>query len=116
MPDQNFSGSLDLKTPIGLYTRLELNSSGKIPLNDLNSKYSNGWLVMNLKAGYIFDIFKKLRIDATLKVNNLTDERYASMVVVNAPGTASRPPRYFYPGLPRWYTCSVILTYDNFRK
>ncbi|NEW83428.1 MAG: TonB-dependent receptor, partial [Mariniphaga sp.] len=28
MPDQNFSGSLDLKTPIGLYTRLELNSSG----------------------------------------------------------------------------------------
>ena len=116
MPDQTFSGSLDLKTPIGLYTRLELNSSGKIPLNDLNRQFSNGWLVMNLKAGYVFEILKKLKIDATLKVNNLTDERYASMVVVNAPGTASRPPRYFYPGLPRWYTCSVILTYDNFRK
>ena len=116
MPEQNFSGSLDLKTPIGLYTRFELNSSGKIPLNDLNSQYSNGWLVMNLKAGYIIEIFKKLKIDVTVKVNNLTDERYASMVVVNAPGTVSRPPRYFYPGLPRWYTCSVILTYDNFRK
>lgn len=116
MPEQNFSGSLDLKTPIGLYTRFEINSSGKIPLNDLNSQYSNGWLVMNLKAGYIFEIFKKLKIDATLKVNNLTDERYASMIVVNAPGTVSRPPRYFYPGLPRWYTCSVILTYNNFRK
>lgn len=116
MPDQTFSGSLDLKTPIGLYTRLELNSSGKIPLNDLNSQFSNGWLVMNLKAGYIFEIFKKLKIDATIKINNLTDKKYASMVVVNAPGTSSRPPRYFYPGLPRWYTCSVILTYDNFRK
>jgi len=116
MPDQTFSGSLDLKTPIGFYTQFELNTLGKIPLNDLNSQYSNGWLVMNLKAGYVFEIFKKLRIDATLKINNLTDERYASMVVVNAPGTSSRPPRYFYPGLPRWYTCTVNLSYDNFRK
>jgi len=116
MPDQTFSGSLDLKTPIGLYTRLELNSSGKIPLNDLNRQFSNGWLVMNLKAGYVFEILKKLKIDATLKVNNLTDEKYASMVVVNAPGTASRPPRYFYPGLPRWFTCTVNLSYQNLNK
>jgi len=116
MPDQNFSASLDLKTPTGFYTQFELNTSGKIPLNDLNSQFSNGWLVMNLKAGYIFEIFKKLKIDATIKINNLTDEKYASMVVVNAPGTSSRPPRYFYPGLPRWFTCTFILSYDNFKK
>jgi len=116
MPDQNFSGSLDLKTPTGFYTQFEINTSGKIPLNDLNSQFSNGWLVMNLKAGYIFEILKKLKIDATIKINNLTDEKYASMVVVNAPGTSSRPPRYFYPGLPRWFACTFILTYDNLRK
>jgi len=116
MPDQTFSGSLDLKTPTGFYTQFELNTSGEIPLNDLNSQFSNGWLVMNLKAGYIFEICKKLRIDATVKVNNLTDEKYASMVVVNAPGTASRPPRYFYPGLPRWFTCTVNLSFQNFNK
>lgn len=116
MPDQNFSGSLNLKTPTGFYTQFELNTSGKIPLNDFNSQYSNGWLVMNLKAGYIFEIFKKLRIDATVKVNNLTDEKYASMVVVNAPGTASRPPRYFYPGLPRWFVFTLNLTYQDFKK
>ncbi|HZK62325.1 MAG TPA: TonB-dependent receptor [Anaerovoracaceae bacterium] len=116
MPDQNFSGSLDLKTPTGFYTQFELNTSGKIPLNDLNSQYSNGWLIMNLKVGYILDIFKKLRIDATMKVNNLTDEKYASMVVVNAMGTTTRPPRYFYPGLPRWFTCTINLSYKNFKK
>jgi len=116
MPDQTFSGSLDLKTPIGFYTQFELNTSDKIPLNDLNSQYSKGWLVMSMKAGYIFEIFKKLRIDVTLKVNNLANEKYASMVVVNAPGTASRPPRYFYPGLPRWFTCTLNLTYQDFKK
>ena len=116
MPDQLFSGSLDLKTPIGFYTRFELNTSGEIPLDDFNNKYSKAWLVMNLKAGYIFGLFKKLKLDATVKINNLTDEKYASMVVVNAPGSASRPPRYFYPGLPRWFTCAVNLTYQNSRN
>ena len=116
MPDQNFSGSLDLKTPGGFYAQFELNTSGKIPLNDLNSQYSNAWLIMNLKAGCIFEIFKKLKIDATLKINNLTDEKYASMVVVNAPGSASKPPRYFYPGLPRWVIFTVNLSYQNFKR
>lgn len=116
MPDQFFSGSLDLKTPFGFYALLELKNSGKIPLNDFNNQYSNAWLVMNLKAGYIFEISRKLKIDATLRINNITDEKYASMLVVNAPGSASRPPRYFYPGLPRWFTCTVNLTFQNFKK
>ena len=116
MPDQFLSGSLDLKTPVGFYGLLELNTSGKIPLNDFNNKYSNAWLVMNMKAGYQFKIFKNFNIDAALKINNITDEKYASMVVVNAPGSAARPPRYFYPGLPRWFTCTINLTYQNFKK
>jgi len=116
MPDQNFSGSIDLKTPVGLYAHFELNTSGKIPLNDLNSQYSNAWQVMNLKAGYIFVISEKIKIDATLKINNLTNTKYASMVVVNAPGSALRPPRSYYPGLPRWFTFTVNLSYQSFKK
>ena len=116
MPDQTFTGRLDLKTPVGFYSQVELNTSGKIPLNDLNSRYSEAWMVINLKAGYRFEILKKLLIDATLKINNLNNEKYASMVVVNAPGTASSPPRYFYPGLPRWISCTVNLSYQNFKK
>ena len=116
MPDQTFSGSFDVKTSIGFYTRFELTASGKIPLNDFNSQYSKAWLVMNLKSGYIFEIFSKLKIDATIKINNITNEKYVSMVVVNAPGTTLRPPRYFYPGLPRWFTCTLNISYQNFIK
>ena len=46
-----------------------------------------------------------------LLINNVSDARYASMVVVNAPGTESRPPRYYYPGMPRWVAFSVGLKY-----
>ena len=115
MPDQLFSGNLDLRTPGGFYTVLEMNKSGGIPLNDLNSHYSKQWQVMSLMAGYIFS-FKHFLIDTTFKINNLTDEKYASMVVVNAPGSASAPPRYFYPGLPRWVTCTMIISYNNIKK
>lgn len=116
MPDRLFSGSLDLKTPGGFYSRFELNTSGEIPLNDLNNQYSKSWFVMNLKAGTIFSLFKKLKIDIALNISNITNEQYASMVVVNAPGSVARPPRYFYPGLPRWFTCTVNLSYQNFKK
>lgn len=34
-------------------------------------------------------------------VGNLTNERYASMIVVNALAPANGEPRYFYPGMPR---------------
>jgi iron complex outermembrane receptor protein len=116
MPDHLFSGSLDFKALSGFYSRFELNMSGNIPLNDLNSQNSESWVVMNLKAGVVFSLIKKFKIDTALNINNITDERYASMVVVNAPGSASHPPRYFYPGLPRWFTCTVNISVQNLRK
>ena len=116
MPDQNLSGSLDLKTPFGFYTRMELNTSGRIPLNDLNSQFSKGWVIINITGGYIFNLFKRMNIDATVRIKNLTNEKYASMIVVNAPGSATAAPRYFYPGLPRWITCSLIISLRDFKR
>lgn len=116
MPDQLFSGNLDLKTRGGFYSRIELNSSGRIPLNDLNSRYSKSWFVMNIKAGTVFGLFNRLTIDAALNIHNVTDEKYASMVVVNAPGKGSPPPRYFYPGLPRWFNCTVVISTQNLKN
>jgi iron complex outermembrane receptor protein len=114
MPDQLFSGSLDFKTPYGFYSRLELATSGQIPLNDLNSRYSKAWATIALKAGYAFKLFQKLKIDSAIKINNITDQKYSSMVVVNAPGSGSVIPRYFYPGLPRWIICTVNISFQNF--
>ena len=86
-------------------------SSGKIPLDDFNRKFTNSYTVLNAKAGYVFNLKSKLRIDALIKVYNITDTHYASMVVVNAPGSDVRPPRYYYPGMPRWVSFTAGIKY-----
>ena len=116
LPDQVFSGNLDLRTRSGFYTFLELNSSGNMPVNDKNSAYSKKWMVMNLKQGYKFTIFKQLKVDTAIKIDNLTDEKYTSMVAVNALGSPSAPARYFYPGMPRWLTFTMVISYNDLKK
>ncbi len=111
IPGNNFSGSICLETAHGFFSQLEIISSGKIALNDFNSSFTDPWTVLNAKAGYLVNIQKRWAVSAMAGLNNITDMRYASMVVVNAPGTAERPPRYYYPGMPRWFTFSLGLKY-----
>jgi len=111
MPENFFNGSIDIKTAFGLHSQLEVLSSGRIPLDDFNNRFTDPWTVLNARAGYSFSLAKKWGIDALFVLNNITDTRYASMVVVNAPGTETRPPRYYYPGMPRWFTFTVGLKY-----
>jgi iron complex outermembrane recepter protein len=95
----------------GFSSQWELISSGKIPLDDFNRRFTESWAVLNAGAGYSFKIGKILEISTMLKINNVTDTRYASMVVVNAPGSYVRPPRYYYPGMPRWFSVNVRIGY-----
>lgn len=111
MPQHFFKGSIDMTTVKGFSSQWELSSSGKIPLDDFNRRYTESWAVLNAGAGYSFGIGNKLEISAMLKINNITDTRYASMVVVNAPGSDVRPPRYYYPGMPRWFSVNVRIGY-----
>ena len=111
IPESFFAGSIDLKAAFGLHFQIEVVSSGKIPLNDFNSRFTDPWTVLNTKAGYSVSLNKKWRVDGMISLNNIADIRYASMVVVNAPGTESRPPRYYYPGMPRWFTFTIGMNY-----
>jgi iron complex outermembrane receptor protein len=111
IPEHNLAGSFDFKTATGIYSRLEVLSSGRIPLNDFNSGYTEPWLVLNGKAGYAFSFKKRWGADLMLSLNNITNEHYASMVVVNAPGTTAKPPRYYYPGLPFNFAFTIGIKY-----
>ncbi len=111
VPARYFSGSFDFKTHAGIYSGVEVLSSGVIPLDDFNSRYTDGWTVLNVRAGYLFRLKGHWSPDAMFSVNNITNTAYASMVVVNAPGTPSNPPRYYYPGMPRWFSLTVGLRY-----
>ncbi len=77
---------------------------GKIPLNDANLLYSNKYTVLNAMASYKKELFKNLNMELRAGVNNFTDEKYASSVLINATGFGGSEPRFYYPGMPRnWF-------------
>ncbi len=83
----------------------------QMPLRDDNSLYSNAYQLWNGKLGYRMMLGQALQIDANLGVNNLFDEQYASMLLINAASVGGAAPRYYYPGLPRNYYGSLGIRY-----
>mgnify|MGYP000571665588 CR=1 FL=1 len=43
--------------------------------------------------------------------NNIFNEKYASMLLINASGFGGSAPRYYYPGEPNNYYAGLGLTY-----
>jgi iron complex outermembrane receptor protein len=82
--------------------------TGKMPVNDSNSDYSDAFGITNLEAKY-FVKFNKLKFEVKTGIQNIFDIRYASMLAVNAPAVGGRLPRYYYPGNPRNYFVSVLI-------
>jgi len=99
----SINSHVDLQTR--LFKKLQLNAlysfSGSQYLNDANSASTNDWQTLNLRAAYTLTIAKKFDIECIATINNIFDERYASMVLINAPSFGGRAPRYYYPGMPR---------------
>lgn len=73
----------------------------QMPIDDANSVYNTDFNLVNVHAGYSHTFFGRLTLSATMRLNNILDTEYASMVVVNASSFGGSQPRYFYPGLPR---------------
>lgn len=104
VPDTKVNGGLQLG-----YKNFNLNTNflhvGDIPLNDANSLYADDYTVFNAKLSYRKSLSKHFSIEINAGVNNLTDEAYASSVLINAVGFGNSEPRYYYPGMPRnWFS------------
>lgn len=82
--------------------------TGKMPVNDANSEYSDAYGISNSEVKYKGKI-KKLGYEIKTGIQNIFDIKYASMLAVNAPAFGSNLPRYYYPGNPRNYFVSVVL-------
>ena len=95
--------NIDLQTR--LFKKLQLNAiynySGVQYLNDANSASTNDWQTLNFRAAYTITFAKKFEMECIAAINNIFDERFASMVLINAPSFGGRAPRYYYPGMPR---------------
>jgi len=105
------NANIDLQTV--LFKHLQLNAiysyTGTQFLNDANTKQTNAWQTVNLRAGYALQFFQKYNVQLIATINNLFDEKYASMILVNAPSFSNRPPRYYYPALPRNFLITIKL-------
>lgn len=84
----------------------------KLPLNDANSVYADAYKTINAKVGYELRIFENLSSNFAFGVNNLTNEKYASLILPNALPIGNNTPRYYYPGLPVNYYANVLVNYN----
>jgi len=90
---------------------LQYQYTGQIPLRDDNSIYADAYQLFNLTLNYQ-KRWDNLEINVTASALNLTDEHYASMVLINASSFGSQSPRYYYPGLPRHFASQISLKYS----
>ena len=82
--------------------------TGKMPVNDANSGFSDAFGITNIEIQY------KLRKEWALLqlkggLQNVFDVHYASMLAVNAPSFGGNAPRYYYPGLPRNFFVTLTI-------
>lgn len=100
-----------LNTNLGIYLNADYQFVDEIPMNDANTAFSDSYNIVNLKAGYRFEILQGLSTNFTAGINNLTNEKYASLILPNAVAAGNASPRYYYPGLPINYYGTISLNY-----
>jgi len=123
--DKDFSGNkltgtaphilnagLDFKSDFGFYGNLNYQFVAAMPITDDNSIFSDSYQLMNAKLGFKKAFAKKWSLDLYAGINNLWNEKYASMLLINARGFGGNAPRYFYPGLPRNYYGGLSLKFE----
>jgi len=82
--------------------------TGKMPVNDANTDFTDPYGPTNLEVKYSGQT-NALNIEIKAGVQNIFDVHYASMLAVNALAFGTAQPRYYYPGNPRNYFVSVLI-------
>ena len=111
VPKFTYNSSLNFESDFGIYGILNYNYVGEIPMRDDNSIYSKKYQLVNSKIGYKSAANKKISFDIFVGINNLFDEKYASMLLINARSFGNNAPRYYYPGEPLNYYSGINLKY-----
>lgn len=105
------NGGITVNTNFGIYFNADYQFVDEIPMNDANTAFSDSYNILNLKTGYRFEILPKLTTHIAAGINNVTNTKYASLILPNAAAAGNALPRYYYPGLPVNYYGTVSLNY-----
>lgn len=111
VPDTQWNLGVDINTESGFSLNTSFRRVGEIPMNDLNTKYSDSYSLLDIKGTYTFKIQNFLKTELTTGINNALDTHYAASILPNAVGFGSVPPRYYYPGNPRNFYGGISVSY-----
>ena len=111
VPAAQWNLGLDATTQSGFRLNTSFSKVGKIPMNDQNSKYTQAYSLLDIKASYAFTILKSLKTELSTGINNVGDSKYAASILPNAVGFGNAQPRSYYPGNPRNYYGGFSLSY-----
>lgn len=111
VPKFTLNTTINFETTSGFYALLNYHNIGEIPIRDDNSIYSQNYELVNSKIGYKSSELNPLQFNLFIGFNNIFNEKYASMLLINASGFGGSAPRYFYPGEPNNYYAGLGLTY-----
>jgi iron complex outermembrane receptor protein len=101
IPAFKSSTRISWRGPANLASSASLLATGRQYLTDDNLERYPGYQTVDWHISWSPAIFDHLSVSAAFGVNNLFDQHYASMILINAPSFGNRPPRYYYPGMPR---------------
>ncbi|MEN3322878.1 TonB-dependent receptor [Mariniflexile soesokkakense] len=111
VPSNVLNTGIDFDTKLGLFTTINYQYVGRIPMTDSNSLFSDSYSLTNIKLGYKNQINKNLKLNAYFGLDNIFDKHYASQILINATGFGGAAPRYYYPGNPINYYTGINLSY-----
>jgi iron complex outermembrane receptor protein len=95
---------LDFFYNIYFYTQHNYTSS--IPLNDANTAYASYFDLVQLKAGWKTSLTTRLKLEFTLGIDNLLNQKYSLGNDLNAVGGRyynAAAPRNYYGGVRVWF-------------
>lgn len=110
IPQASMNLMLQIKGYRGLYVYPSVLYSGRMALNDGNTGFTSSYALLHMRIGWRQAV-KKATLDLYLQANNLTNQHYASMILVNAPGTRNQ--RYYYPGLPLHLHGGLVVRFNR---
>ena len=111
VPKLTYNATIGLESLNGFYTSVNYSFVGEIPLRDDNSVYSDEYQIINTQFGYQSNTNNNFQYNFLVGINNLTNSKYASMLLINAGSFGGNKPRYYYPGNPVNYYTSLKLKY-----
>ncbi|MDP2069536.1 MAG: TonB-dependent receptor [Lutibacter sp.] len=111
IPNITLNSSVSIENNIGFYGKADFNYVGKMPMRDDNSMYSKKYHLVNGLIGFKTSEEKKFSLDLFVGLNNIFNEKYASMLLINATSFGTAKPRYYYPGEPVNYYAGINLKY-----